>query len=84
MDNILLIYPQDLDLHGITDWLNNVKLSIKFTYELKYNSTLPFLDNLLIRNINKLEFKVYRKPTYKNDYIHFFHTTTTILKEVSS
>ena len=65
MNDILLIYPQDLDLHSITDRLNNVELSIKFTYEREYNSTLPFLDILLIRNINKLKFKVYHKPTCK-------------------
>ena len=68
----ILIYPQDLDLHSITDRLNNVEPSIKFTYELEYNYTLPFLDILLIRNINKLEFKVYRKPTCKNGHIHFY------------
>ena len=45
---------------------------IKFTYELEYNNTLPFLDILLIRNINKLEFKVYRKPICKNVLIHFY------------
>ena len=72
IDDILLIYPRDLDLHSITDRLNNVKPSIKFTYELESNSTLPFLDILLIRNINKLEFKVYRKPSCKNDHIHFY------------
>ena len=72
INNILLIYPQDLSLHSITDRLNNVEPSIKFTYELEYNSTLPFLDILLIRNINKLEFKVYRKPTCKNNHIHFY------------
>ena len=72
IDDILLIYPQDLDLHSITDRLNNVEPSIKFIYELEYNSTLLFLDILLIRNINKLEFKVYRKPTFKNDHIHFY------------
>ena len=71
IDDILLIYPQDLDLH-ITDKLNNVEPSLKFIYELEYNSTLPFLDILLIRNINKLEFNVYRKPTCKNDHIHFY------------
>ena len=71
-DDILLIYPQDLDLHSITDRLNNVEPSIKFTYELESNSTLPFLDLLHIRNINKLEFKVYCKPTCKNDHIHFY------------
>ena len=72
IDDILLIYPQDLDLHSITDRLNNVEPSIKFTYELEYNSTLPFLDILLIRNINKLEFKIYRKSTCKNDHIQFY------------
>ena len=72
MDNILLIYPQDLDLHSITDRLNNVELSIKFTYEHESKNTLLFLDILLIRNINKLEFKVYHKPTCKNDHIHFY------------
>ena len=61
-----------LDLHSITDKLNNVEPSLKFPYELEYNCTLPFLDILLIRNINKLEFKVYRKTTCKNDRIHLF------------
>ena len=78
IDDILLIYPQDLDLHSITDRLNNLEPSIKFTYELEFNNTLPFLD-ILLRNINKLEFEVYRKPTFKNDQIHFnsHHNNTT-------
>ena len=38
---------------------------MKFTYELKFNNTFPFLNDLLIRNIDKLEFKLYRKPTHK-------------------
>ena len=71
IDDILLIYPQDLDFHSITDRLNNVEPSIKFTYQLGSNNALPFLDILLIRDINKLEFKVYHKPTCKNDHIHF-------------
>ena len=45
---------------------------MKFTYELESNNTLPFLNILLIRNINKLEFKVYHKPTSNNDHIHFY------------
>ena len=78
IDNILLIYPQDLDLQSITDRLNNVESS---TYELEYNSTLPFLDILLIRNIKKkLEFKVYRKPTFKKDHIHFYSHHNNINK----
>ena len=61
IDDILLIYPQDLDLHSITDRLNNVEPSIKLMYEFESNNTLTFLDILLIRNINKLGWKVYRK-----------------------
>ena len=38
-DNILLIYPQGLDLHSITGKLNNVEPSIKFTYELESSNT---------------------------------------------
>ena len=34
-------------------------------------TTLLFLD-ILLRNINKLEFKVYCKPTCKNDHIYFY------------
>ena len=84
IDDILFIYPQDLDLNSITDKLNNVEPSLKFTHELEYNCTLPFLDILLIKNINKLEFKVYRKTSVKTTTFTFIHTTTTILKEVSS
>ena len=40
--------------------------------KLNPKSTLPFLDISLIRNINKQEFKVYRKPTFKYDHIHFY------------
>ena len=40
INDILLIYLQDLDLQSITDRLNNVEPSIKFKYELKYNNTL--------------------------------------------
>ena len=71
IDDISLIYPEDLDLHNITDKMNNVELFIKFTYELESNRTVPYVDILLIRNINKLEFKVYCKPICKNDHIHF-------------
>ena len=85
IDGILLIYPQDLDLHSIIDRLNNVEPSIKFTYELESNSTLPFLDILVIRNINKLEFKVYRKPTCKNYHIHFYsHHSNNTKRGISS
>ena len=49
IDNNLLIYPVDLNLNKITDRLNNIETSIKFTYELESNN-MTFLEILLIRN----------------------------------
>lgn len=80
IDDILFIYPQKHDLNKITDRLNRVEPTIKFTHELESNNSLPFLDILLTRNNNKLEFKVYRKPTCKNDYLHFYSHNDTRTK----
>ena len=46
---------------------------------LESNNTLPFFDVLLIRNIDKLEFRVYHKPTGKNHHILFYshHNTNS-------
>ena len=52
----LLIYPLNDNLTKITDRLNNIKLTIDFTYELETN-TLFFFDILQIDNNNKLECK---------------------------
>ena len=40
--DILLIYPQDLNLNSTIDRLYNVELSIKFTCEIESNNTHPF------------------------------------------
>ena len=76
IDDILLIHPQDLDLNSITDWLNNVDLSIKFTWELESNNTLHFLDVLLIRNNNKSEFRVTINPPVETMTYFSIHSTT--------
>ena len=51
---------------------NNIELSINFPYEKESNNTVPFLDILIIKSINNATFKVYSKPTNKNDYIYFY------------
>ena len=33
---------------------------------------MSFLDILIIKSQNSLTFKIYCKPTNKNDYIHFY------------
>ena len=83
IDNILLIYPQEFDLVKITDGLNKIEQTLKFTHELETNNSLPFLHILLIRNNNKLEFKIFCKTTYKNDHIHFYsHYNTKIIRKI--
>ena len=50
-----------------------IEATIKITHELKPNNSLPFLDVLLIRNNGKLKFKIYCKPTCKNDQVHLLY-----------
>ena len=51
--------------------LNNLAPSIKFKTEWETEGKLPFLDVLIIRDNNKYNFTVYRKPTFSASYIHF-------------
>ena len=44
---------------------------VKFTMEIGQNSTIPFLDVLLIRIQQKIHTTVYRKNTSTNLYIHW-------------
>ncbi len=70
-----MIAPRRLDLGRILDQINRVEESIKFTVELEIDNKLPYLDVLLIKDNNKLKFKVFKKPTCKNDYVHFYSDT---------
>ena len=72
IDDILLIHPRRTKIPELVSKLNSIEKSIQFTHELEKDSTLPFLDVLIHREDTSLLFSVYRKPTYKNDNIHFF------------
>lgn len=49
--------------------LNEQSPTIKFTMEKETNGKLPFLDVMVTRVNNKLDFSVYRKPTNTDRYI---------------
>lgn len=72
VDDILVITPRRFNLENFQAQLNEVELSIQFTIEHEVEEKLPFLDTLLIRDGNDLKFKVYRKPTNKDDLINFY------------
>jgi hypothetical protein len=57
------------DIDNFIEKLNKRFESIKFTWEKEDNNCLPFLDTLVLRNNNILEFDVYRKDTNTLRYI---------------
>ena len=51
IDNILVIYPPKHYITSIIQKLNEVELSIIFTYELEKDNSLPFLDILITKQL---------------------------------
>ncbi|XP_076041888.1 uncharacterized protein LOC143025766 [Oratosquilla oratoria] len=72
VDDCLLVLHKDTNISDILSRLNQVHPKIQLTVEHEVNGSLPFLDTVIIRENNSVKFKVYRKPTHKDDYIHYF------------
>ena len=70
VDDIFAIFDtKNCNIDDFINSLNNRFETIKFTYEKEEHGQLPFLDTLVIRNKNCLEFDVYRKETSTLRYI---------------
>ena len=72
VDDILVIVPRRTNLQDVLNRLNSTHDSIKFTLETERDNRLPFLDVLILREDSGYRFTVYRKPTNKDNYIHFY------------
>ena len=60
------------NLHDFFQHINSLHPKTKFTLETEENSQLPFLDTLIQRNRdNTISVRVYRKPTYTDQYLKF-------------
>ena len=60
------------NLHDFFQHINSLHPKTKFTMETEENSQLPFLDTLIQRNRdNTFSVRVYRKPTYTDQYLKF-------------
>ena len=71
IDDILIFLSQNIKIEEIAEKLKKY-WTLNFTYDKESNNTIPLLDILIIKSQNSLTFKVYRKPTNKNDYIRFY------------
>ena len=74
VDDVFVILPNTTNIPQLIEQINSLHPSIQFTFEQEQNLSLPFLDIHVIKNQNnhRFNFKVYRKPTNSNSYIHYF------------
>ena len=70
-DDVISFLPEATDLQAIIQDLNSVDPSIQFTVEEERDMKIAFLDVLIHRRADDLQFSVYRKPTNKDDLIHY-------------
>lgn len=72
VDDILIIAPRRANIQDMLSRINSVHPKIQFTVEQESDEgVLPFLDIEIQRRNEGFLFKVYRKPTNKNDFLHF-------------
>jgi hypothetical protein len=86
VDDLLCVYEKDkINAESFLETLNSIEPKIQFTLEEESNQKLPYLDILIERNTQKLNTKVYRKPTdkgillnYKSNHSH--STKATVVR----
>ena len=71
VDDTLVLLPRKPDPTHLLNKLNTVHPRIQFTMEEEVDETIPFLDTLIHRRDTCAIFSVFRKPTHKDDYVHF-------------
>ena len=81
VDDVLAVLPVRTDVQDLLQRLNTVHPTIKFTVEEERDDQLPFLDTIIHRRSDNPLFSVYRKPTNKDDFIHFFSAHNRKTKE---
>ena len=72
VDDVLVIVPRRTNLQDTLTRLNDIHPTIQFTLEMETDNRLPFLDVMIIRHDSQFQFTVYRKPTDRNNYIHYY------------
>lgn len=71
VDDSLVIMPDVRAAEDFLTTLNDHHKDVKFTMELSVDDKLSFLGMDIIKNGNKLDICVYRKPTNTGLLLHF-------------
>ena len=80
VDDVLCLWPEDLDLDNFLCQLNNLVPSIEFSIEEEIDFKIPFLDVLIERVEHNFKFTIYRKPTNICSYIHYYSSHALSIK----
>ena len=72
VDDVLVVVPENMDINERLSHLNAVNSNIQFTVEMERDGELAFLDTCIVRTDGGFKFKVHRKPSNKEDYVHFY------------
>ncbi|XP_069992969.1 uncharacterized protein [Penaeus vannamei] len=72
VDDTLALIPTRTNLPDLPHRLSAVHPFIQFTMEEERNEQFPFLDTMIHRRLGGPIFSVYRKPTKKDYFIHYF------------
>ena len=70
-DETFSLFHKETEFQKFLNCLVSLQPSLKFTNEIETNNSLPFLDVLVTKSINKFITSVYRKPTFTGRYIHW-------------
>ena len=84
VDDVFAVLPDNIDSENFLASLKRLSPSIKFTIEKESNNSISFLDVKVIRGENnRPQFKIYRKPTHSDLYIHAFSGQSDKIKEAT-
>ena len=72
VDDVVVVIPCRTTLPDLLNQLNAVHPKIQFTVEEEREERLPFLDTIITRTDSGPVFSVYRKPTNKDNYVHYY------------
>ena len=72
MDDVISLWNYgEIKLGGFLDYLNTYDRNLLFTLEIELANKISFLDVLIIRSLDELNFIIYRTPTHNNRYLYF-------------